>query len=182
MKSLEPEVAFWENHECKTPPRTRLCRLTPLGLGSGLIESLTSLIHRLAGAHSLATRHLVVREIVPLWRHQTVYWRDGRCDLLGKFGASLNGNNDSAAEMTSLMEMLTGLSHLDSLTMRPCGHHIAPRPLIRVRQAWCPACFRKWREEGEELYYPLIWSVLAVRVCPVHGEPLHDICSACGKH
>jgi len=46
----------------------------------------------------------------------------------------------------------------------------------------CPACFRTWRKEGTELCHPLMWSLAAVRFCPIHGEALHDTCRACGKH
>ena len=45
------------------PPRSRLYSLEPIGIGTPQTESLTSYISRLAAAHSVRVRDLVVDEL-----------------------------------------------------------------------------------------------------------------------
>ena len=48
------------------PPRSRLYPLTPVGLGTVLVECLSSYINRLALAYRVNARILVAHEVLPL--------------------------------------------------------------------------------------------------------------------
>jgi hypothetical protein len=54
------------------PPRTRLYRLEPIGLGTAMVECVASYIHRLAEAHGLPTWVLVRRELAPRFLHKSI--------------------------------------------------------------------------------------------------------------
>ncbi len=47
------------------PPRSRLYRLEPIGIGTPYVESLTSYIVRLAEEHHISLKLLVVQEVLP---------------------------------------------------------------------------------------------------------------------
>ena len=48
------------------PSRSRLYHLEPIGIGTPLVESLTSYISRLAEAHCVSPKSLVINEILPV--------------------------------------------------------------------------------------------------------------------
>ena len=45
----------WNEPPVAAPPRTRLYRLEPIGLGTSMVECVSSYIHRLAAAHGIPT-------------------------------------------------------------------------------------------------------------------------------
>jgi hypothetical protein len=95
---------------------TRLPTLVPIGLGTPMVECLSSYIHRLAWAHGLPTWVLVCREIAPRFRRQSILTSNGHCDLFGRVGMTINGNNGTAREAIAVLESLTGQTPLHSLT------------------------------------------------------------------
>jgi len=52
------------------PPRSYLYRVTPMGVGSANVESLTSYLARLAVAHDISPAVLLTREILPKVREE----------------------------------------------------------------------------------------------------------------
>src|SRR5262245_59612171 len=54
-----------KKNESVFPKRSRLYHLEPIGIDTPNIESLTSYITRLANAHTVRTRDLFYKEIVP---------------------------------------------------------------------------------------------------------------------
>src|SRR5260370_27826500 len=74
IRSGKEERMFPEPEECcelweEVPPmpilHSRLCDLEPVGVGSPMVESLTSYVTRLADAHSVSPITLVTNEILP---------------------------------------------------------------------------------------------------------------------
>ena len=96
-------IEFWEPEPLSCHPRSRLYRLPPLGLGTALVESLTSYILRLSASHQVSVSVLVAREIGPGFREQTVMGKNGVCDLFKRLAGSLNGNNATAQEATRVL-------------------------------------------------------------------------------
>ena len=45
---------------------------------------------------------------------------------------------------------------------------------------WCPLCYEDGKTQGV-VRDPLIWSIDAVKICPIHKQELLSQCSACGK-
>src|SRR5438045_2443795 len=91
-------IQFWDAEPVCPPPRSRLYRLEPVGLGTAYVESMTSYIVRVAAAHSLSVWTLVTREIAPRFRHQVVIGVGRTCDLFKRLAGSLNGNCATANE------------------------------------------------------------------------------------
>ncbi len=52
-------------HAPALPPRSHLYHLTPLGIGTAAVESLTGYMMRLAHAHSVSTRTLLTQYLFP---------------------------------------------------------------------------------------------------------------------
>jgi len=102
------------------PPRTRLYSLEPIGIGTPQTESLTSYISRLAAAHSVRVRDLVVGELLAHVR--CPHLADGpHTNLLGAFWRSetraLNSTRSLARRMVHGLEEKTGRRDLRFLTL-----------------------------------------------------------------
>jgi len=65
QSETETVCEFWEEESSTSFPHSRLYHLEPIGMGSSLVESLTSYVTRLAEAHSVTVRNLVSHEIAP---------------------------------------------------------------------------------------------------------------------
>lgn len=161
------------------PACSRLYALHPSG--SGMVESLTSYIVRLAQLHGMTTASLVVNEYAPAFQCCKVMG-NGRCDVVGKFSSALNGVGDFAAEGAKILERLTTIGNLDHLTLLPFRDLISPRSSVRQHSAWCPQCLDDWQRGSETVYSPLVWHLGAVSVCPSHQNTrLVDTCPHCRR-
>jgi hypothetical protein len=176
------EIELEDHSHVILPKRSRLYRLPPVNPLTGSVESLTSYIARLSAAHCLPLWVLVTREIAPLFsRKSIVDFKNGHCDLLGKFGGAVNGNNSTAAEAVKAVEHLTTQNGVREMTMRMAGGNVAATPLLRPTQAWCPQCLQEWSECGQELYYPLVWNLADVQFCAGHQIALVNLCGGCHR-
>lgn len=153
----------------------------PQGAGSGLVESLTSYIARLALEHHISPRAFVLRQIVPQLKPRALADARGHCDLFSHMGSALNGINETARQVVAVLEKGTERCDIRSLTLGSLGGIFATRATVRQRAAWCPRCFLDWRLKGKRLYVPLLWQMVLVRVCPLHSVPLVQLCPKCGK-
>jgi len=179
MSSLSQSVG--DQPAGSIPHRTRLYRLEPIGMGTPMVECLASFIHRLAEAHGLPTWVLVRRELAPRFRRKSILGpRDG-CELLGKMGGAINGNNTSALEAAQVLETLTGHTSLSCLTFARLRILVARRKIIRNCQAWCPDCLEDWRQKEQQIYQPLLWLLSDLTFCPVHGCRLKECCPGCER-
>lgn len=163
------------------PPRTRLYRLEPIGLGTAMVESLASFIHRLAEAHGVPTSVFLRHELAPRFQRKTILGSRGGCDLLGKMGSAINGDNGSALEAVQILATLTGHERVGCLNFSKFGGLLAGRKLLRSCQAWCPQCLEEWRRTEQPIYQPLQWLLADLKSCPQHKCWLEEGCPNCRK-
>ncbi len=174
----------WDVSPVPLPPRSRLYHLAPIGIGTSEVESLTGYLVRLAAAHCVSPFVLARREIAPTFgteRRAEIEMQLG--GLMGCVARRLNGPEPEAGRWAEALTILTGRTDLHQLTMRPWAGVIGRPALLRATLAWCPACYSAWREEGREVYQPLLWSLQVVTVCARHRQPLQDRCPSptCGR-
>src|SRR5579871_1221798 len=174
--------APWSLQPAAVLAPSRLYRLPPQGLGTSQVESLTSYITRLAAAHTVSVRRLVVQELLPLL---------GRPHLGGAINNSLsafwqrdspavNGLGALARDWTQALERVTQWPALERLTLRPWAAALPTHGLLRRTRAWCAACYAQWRQRGAVLYEPLQWHLGAVTVCAQHRQVLTERCPQAG--
>ena len=121
----------WDDSPVRVPPRTRLYHLDPIGRGTPMVECLSSYIHRLAEAHGLPTWVLVCRELAPRFRRMSILASNGHCDLFGKLGMTINGNNDTSREAVAILQELTGQMELSFLTFSRLGSLVAEHRILQ---------------------------------------------------
>ncbi|WP_334173564.1 TniQ family protein [Sinomonas sp.] len=169
----------WDLARPTLPPRSRLFSLDPIGIGTSETESLTSYITRLAEAHGVLVRPLVVQEILPLldrphWvqtqDHRlppTFWWNETR---------AFNGTRPLAQQLAAALHTLTGQPTLRFLTLLTWAEVLSVRQLQRPTRAWCPACYEEQRQAGQVIYEPLLWSLAPVILCLRHHQRLQFVC------
>jgi hypothetical protein len=106
---------------------------------------------------------------------------NGHCDLFGKLGMTINGNNDTSREAVAILQELTGQMELSFLTFSRLGTLVAEHRILHRTQAWCPECLEQWRKSGKPVYQPLIWTLSSLKTCPTHGYSLEERCPECGR-
>jgi hypothetical protein len=185
---MKPDFSMYECWDLQPPvwpPRSRLFPLVPQGSGTGLGESLTSYLTRLAAAHCLHVTVCYSLLLYPAIKAAGALPADTAARSVTRYGAhgitysahTWNSVSASAALHVKVTEQLTGARDLRLLTWLPYAalltHH------MRHQRAWCPACFADWRAAGQPLYEPLLWTLKAVRHCPHHQCPLLTHCPTC---
>lgn len=176
----------WELSDHRLTGRSYLYSLPPIGIGTPMVESLTSYIQRLAAAHAVETGTLVNCELL-----LRVPYTKGA--LSGKLPTklpqysfyieayTLNGTGDRARLWTSALEELTQVQRLGLLTTLPWANMIDRVHLLRTNRAWCSSCYESWRSSGHPVYEPLLWMFQVVTVCHHHRQPLDSTCPSCGR-
>lgn len=165
---------------------SRLYHLEPIGVGTSLVESLTSYVTRLAKVHGVYPRILLLQEIIPLLSQPL--WQvnrqlaDVRLAHHCNFSAKLNGTSNSASDLVQALEQLTLCHNLRFLTLLTWQSILPTMKLLRRERAWCPACYESWRKSNHSIYDPLLWAIAANQVCPYHQLQLQTRCPApnCG--
>jgi TniQ protein len=168
----------WDLSRLTLPVRSALYPVAPVGVGTPDVESLTSYLARLARAHSVSVRVLLVEAIIPLV---------GRSDLskatdnsLSAFwttdSRALNGTGTIAQVWSQAVATLTGCTDLRHLTLLTWRDVLPTRELLRRSRAWCPACYEEWRRNGKVVYDPLRWALAVVTGCPRHRRRLRQAC------
>jgi hypothetical protein len=164
----------WVEEQPVLLPHSRLYHLEPIGIGTPYVESLTSYVTRLAEAHSVSLRDLLIHELAPhlsqLVHRDTGDLKAGAVSPFLMHSAALNGPTTTARRMVQGLEQLTGWDNLHVLTLLPFTGVLSARKLLRRTQAWCSFCFERWRELEMPLYEPLLWSFENLSLCPLHGE------------
>lgn len=158
-------------------PRSRLYRLLPQGLGTPLVESLSSLASRLAEAHCVPVGVLLSQEVGPAISRRAF---DGG-QMWVQVGHTMNGHGDHATRCVKHLESLTQQKGLEHLTFIPWASILGSTHLLRTHKAWCPQCLSEWKAAGKTVYEPLLWACEQVAICPIHDAPLLHQCphSAC---
>lgn len=154
------------------PPRSRLYALEPLGVGTPLVESLTSYLTRLAHTHGVTVEKLAAAELTPLVnKSEQMAW-----DQFTTRSRNLNGLSGWTPLTLEALERLTWRTDLPFLTMYPWRHVLSRHKLLRPHLAWCPRCYEQWRQAGQTLYTPLLWALNPVQICLHHQQPLCGRC------
>lgn len=169
---------FWDVALPDLPSRSRLYHLAPIGVGTPDVESLTSYVARLAAAHNVHTATLVEHELLPLLQKHPMSEpaSTGASYAWPRFAQPLNGSGTLARKWTQAVETLTLRSDLRFLTLLTWSQVLTFMGLLRRERAWCPVCYEEWRETGQAVYEPLLWSLRVVTVCPRHGCRLSSRC------
>ncbi len=165
-------------------PRTGLYPLRPVGVGTPLIESLTSYITRLAQAHDVSTRSLIagyLRFHMPKAQvADALQDKDWDRHFL-EYAHTLNGMTDRAEDWIVALEAPTGATNLRYSTMTIWKGIFSNRGLLRSRRAWCPFCYQDWQASGQTIYEPLLWALADVSACPIHQRTLTESCPRCKR-
>ena len=177
------------------PKRSRLYSLKPISPQNQNREGLISYICRLAEAHSISPGILIKQEILPSFRKQytvgakAIYRAtgDGIETNITQIPKPIYKKNVNERGLLSFqyiegLRPLVLIEDLRSLTI--------PFEVKQTRQnnrlasslrRWCPQCFQASLDSGTDIYEPLIWSIDAVKICPIHRYPLQNRCPHCGK-
>jgi hypothetical protein len=179
------EVDAWGLTMPVVPPRSRLYSLPPMGLDTGMVESLTGYIMRLAEQHCVTTRRLLVREIFSLLGRASLLSSnyDQTNSFVRKHTVALNSVGLQARDMVSVLQQLTRQHRLHCLTMLPWSSVVPWKNLQRRARAWCPFCYDEWSRCGTPIYEPLLWTLCVVRGCAKHRFVFVDRCpyAGCGR-
>lgn len=169
------------------PERSPYYNLQPIGVGTTLVESLTSYVSRLAEAHCVTIATLYEHVIVP-GLNKSYLAAPEHCGqgitLLATFKKqikNINGVGQVAREWVGLFEKLTHCQGLTRLTFLPWAEVLTYLRLNRHYQAWCPVCYEEMRQADEIIYQPLIWTVAILQICPRHHVSLVDQCPRCDR-
>ncbi len=159
---------------------SQLYSLQPIGVGTGLVESLTSYMARLARAHRVTPAQLFTKQILPLMNEFPPESRIGRCtSIFGGYNRFFNGATKPAAFVTAALQRLTLRTDLVSLSMLRWRNVISSIAISKQTRAWCAQCFTDWQTTGKVIAEPLIWTINLVTVCAVHKLPLCTECPVC---
>jgi TniQ len=170
----------WDMATPQVPPRSRFFNLEPVGLGTGLVESLTSYFSRLAQAHSVSPGALHHHEVMKQGAGRRNMFTCGINFRARCFTSGINSIGGVAADFVSALSTLTSRSDLAYLTMIPWKTLFPPQMLRRGVAAWCPVCLTSWEKAGKAVYVPLLWALEVVKFCPYHRCQLQLTCPHCG--
>ena len=161
----------------------------PAGVGTPLVESLTSFVSRLAMARHLSLWSIFKRLVCPLVSEDLKgqerghsYWARG---FAGQDGIIWDGDNEHVEALVDALAELTGLEHLSWHTLLPLKELLPVETrgvLCSVYgKRWCASCVARWRRKGMEPWEPLLWRFSFVRCCPIHNSVLSRVCGTCKK-
>lgn len=146
------------------PSRNRLYSLEPIGIGTPLVESLSSYLTRLAQEHCVTPQKLIMTEIAPLIMNDRF-----EPEMRSKNVSSLFGNSDARPAINGMREMTRSLTlALENLTLRndiiylSCLTYqgiIKERGLFRQYKAWCPQILSGWWFVSS-IKIQLVWHIL----------------------
>jgi hypothetical protein len=177
-------LPFKEHREIQLPQRSPLYTLEPIGLGTPIIESMTSFITRLSVAHSFTPLDLLrevihekYKDIFHRWNYRPdrVVFSDSILNRPWVF----NGMDWVTFYVVKALESIFNKNTFKHMTVLSLRKIVSRRSLFREYAAYCPACFSEWREKDIPLYEPLLWKFNVIRKCPIHAEYLSYRCPKC---
>lgn len=173
---------LWSPEKFLMPPRSCLHHLEPIGVGTQMVESLTSYVTRLAHSHGVFISTLISRTINPLLKQTFI--KDSTSRGLEPFfncSHALNGYGTIATDFVEALNQLTLSNKLEFLTLIPFANILVTKGLLRRYKAWCPICYQQWKQNQQVIYDPLLWSLNDVKVCLIHQHPLVQNCLYCHR-
>lgn len=172
---------FFDEAELHMPPPSHLYNLEPIGIGTGMVESLSSYVGRLAAAHTTSVSMLVMHELSKHFKHSYLDPNEATGHSYDALN-SINGRCNTAVLWVKVLEALTLRQDLRFLTFLPYREMLGDKCLLKRHRHWCPNCFEDWRKANRVCYEPLIWKTLPVRICPIHSSKLRMHCPYCGHY
>lgn len=148
-----------------------------MGLGTPMVESVTSYLTRLAAAHSLTVGALVRSSLPTFLRPTEQSHRTNIGELLAT-AERANGLSGRAEDWSVTIGALAGRD-LRPLTLRGWAAALAAPGCLRRKISYCAVCLEEMAEAGT-VYEPLAWSIVQVTDCPVHDSALPVACPHCG--
>jgi hypothetical protein len=156
--------------------------LEPRGLGTVMIESLTSYLTRIAAEHNNTVGQIVNKLIIPNLDKDYLYLSSNYGGNRFYEGAkTLNGFMENSSGVVNAMKFLTSRSDIEKLTILNMKECIPLRGLLKKSLSWCPYCIKGWIENNEPIYYPLIWYLAPIEMCQIHSCYLTNTCTACNS-
>ena len=173
---------LWSPKPYQLPIRSHLNHLKPVAVGTPLVESLTSYMTRLAESHSVLISTLMTREIAPILTNDSTEYGSKR-DLNSLFncGAAINSTGEIVELFLDSLTKLTLSNNLSALTLVSLKGYFSDRELLSKSKTWCPNCYQNWRRLKKTIYEPLLWTFKDVKVCPIHKQPLQNLCPNCDR-
>jgi hypothetical protein len=165
---------LWDLAPRALPPRSRLYSLQPMAIGTMRVESLSSYIMRLAEAHTVSVRTLILQEIFP---DLSTTLKNAHFSGLH----SLNGMGACFEQWVAIVGKLASRHDLCALTLLPWQSLLTSGGILRRRRTWCPRCFQEWQRLGMPIYECLAWMLAPVTVCPTHNVFLEQHCPNCRR-
>lgn len=172
---------FFDGADLQITPPSRLYNLEPIGISTGMVESLSSYIGRLADAHTTSVSMLIKHEISNYFKHSYLGPNEATGHSYDALN-SINGRCNTAAGWVMVLEALTLRQDLRFLTFLPYREMLGDKFLLKRHRHWCPKCFDDWRKQGHICYEPLIWKTFPVHICPIHSSELRKNCPHCGHY
>lgn len=157
---------------------SRLYNLSPIGIGTPFVESLSSYLSRLAFAHCVSVGKLLDFELI---NELTIEWLKNV--IQQRIFVSLhymNSGNHVALDFVNSLNTLTGRDDLINLTL-VSWRGIIQKGIVRTKKCWCKLCLNEWSETDEDIYEPLYWYISIVERCPKHNISLSSVCPHCNK-
>ncbi|AXE34654.1 TniQ family protein [Chromobacterium phragmitis] len=154
-------------------PRSTLHALTPMGLDTPGVESLSSYVCRLAHSHGMTSQKLV--DWVLAHFEHTV------CEKYGWHQRNLSSMSAESEQWAAWLSELTGVPALDRLTLAPYRHLLGTPGLAPRSDRWCSCCFAEDKQRGEVPYLRLAWDIAPVEACLRHKVYLTSVCPHCQR-
>lgn len=177
------------------PKPTLLYGIQPRGLGTAEVESLYSLLLRIAHAHHLPPSKMVNVTmagdpavnacLTPSGKAKEIsraHWSEGWGWGWGwdkHAGKSMIGTGPSAGQWAKALETATGVEGLLGCTLRDLRNHVSDAYLVTDEERVCLACLQEDMAQGELPYERLLWRLGDVKCCAKHRTPL--VPAKCGR-
>lgn len=145
--------------------------LEPMGIGTAMVESLTSYLSRLAEAHCVTVGTLI---------SQVISEELGKSYIIesSQKRGTLNGMGALTEEFIRAISNLTGYD-VSFLTLQSWRNICPDRNILRLTKAWCPNCLEDWRSKRHPIYEPLTWCFKDIGLCKIHNALLITRCPSC---
>jgi hypothetical protein len=154
--------------------RSYLYSLTPIGIGTKHVESMTSYVSRLINAHNLNSGVFFTKIIYP-YLGKVDFPRDG---FIPKKSCTFNNFHQKSTELVSALTDLTMINNLELHTLLDFSNFLGNYE-VRSNKYWCPCCYQESNDNRSPVYDKLIWAFNDVEVCLEHNCRLICSCPSC---
>lgn len=162
----------------KIPPRSYIYSMTPIGLGTPEVESLSSYISRIAQEYCVYPYKLA-KNCVEKYSGSYRYLDSIGYNIFAS--KTINGFSEITKTIVYSIESATNRQDIRYTTLLPLGG-ILPARQLRHERAWCAACFQSDLKNGCPIYERLVWKINFVKICPLHEQELINLCPHCKKN